>query len=152
MYLDTIVEQGRVFFYSVGMGFFLGFLFGVFEFIGSFLPEKQIFIIPRDILFMVFSAFLMFLFSLAVHNGSFKFYVYFGAATGFFICLFSFGKISEKIGERVARVLKSFFKKFKRRILGFADKRKKKRAEKAKKSEISSNLLLQDDKDMLYNN
>lgn len=151
MYLDTIAMQGRIFLYSVGMGFFLGILFNVSEFIGLFLPKKQIFIIPRDIIFMVLSSFLMFLFSLAIHNGSFKFYVYFGSTAGFVICFFSLGKISGRIGESVSLFLKSFFRKCKRRILSFADKRRKKYAEKAKKSEISSNLLLQDDKDMLYN-
>ncbi len=152
MYLDTIALQGRIFLYSVGMGFFLGILFNVWEFIGMFLPKKQIFIIPRDIIFMVLSSFLMFLFSLAVHNGSFKFYVYFGAVAGFIVCFFSLGKFLSRTGERAARILKSFFGKSKRIILSFTDKRRKKRAEKAKKSENSSNLLLQDDKDMLYNN
>lgn len=151
MYLDTLAEQGRVFLYSVGMGFLLGVLFNVFEFIGLLLPKKQIFIFVRDLLFMVLSTFLMFLFSLSVHNGGFRFYVYFGAAAGAVICIFSFGKISARAGESVLRVLKSFSENCKRRIFRMADKRRKKRAEKAKKSENSSNLLLQDDKDVLYN-
>ncbi len=151
MYLDTIGEQSRVFFYSVGMGFLLGILYEVFEFIGFFLPKKQLYIIPRDIIFMVVSAFLMFLFSLSVHNGGFKFYVYFGSLIGFFICFFSLGRLLRKSGMSLAMFLKSRFGKFKRRTLSFLKKIREKRAEKAKKSENSSNLLLQDDEKMLYN-
>lgn len=151
MYLDTISEQSRVFFYSLGMGFLLGIVYDVFEFIGLFLPKKRLFIIPRDIIFMVTSAFLMFIFSLSVHNGSFKFHIYSGALIGFLICFFSLGKFSRRIGLSLAMLLKSFFRNFKRGILKILIKIREKRAEKAKKSEISSNLLLQDDESMLYN-
>lgn len=151
MYLDTISEQSRVFFYSLGMGFLLGIMYDIFGFIGCFLPRKRMFIIPRDIIFMVNSAFLMFLFSLAVHNGGFKFHIYSGALIGFFICFFSLGRFMRRIFFSVATHLKSLFGKFKRSIRDIIRKNRKKHAEKAKKSEISSNLLLQDDETMLYN-
>ncbi len=151
MYLDTIAEQSRVFFYSLGMGFLLGVIYDIFEFIGFLLPRKRMFIIPRDVIFMVTSAFLMFLFSLSVNNGSFKFHIYTGAIAGFFICFFSLGKFLQKTFFTVAILLKGIFKKFKRGILSIIIKNRKKREEKAKKSEISSNLLLQDDEFMLYN-
>ena len=151
MYLDTIAEQSRVFFYSLGMGFLLGVIYDMFEFIGFLLPKKRLFIIPRDIIFMVTSAFLMFLFSLSVNNGSFKFHIYAGALAGFFICFFSLGKFLRKAFYSVANHIKGFFGKFRSGILRIIIKNRKKREEKAKKSEISSNLLLQDDESMLYN-
>ncbi len=151
MYLDTIAEQSRVFFYSLGMGFLLGVIYDIFEFIGFLLPQKRLFIIPRDIIFMVTSAFLMFLFSLSVNNGSFKFHIYAGALAGFFICFFSLGKFLRRAFSSVAILLKGFFRKFRRGILKIIIKNREKREEKAKKSEISSNLLLQDDETMLYN-
>ncbi len=151
MYLETIGEQSRVFFYSLGMGFLLGIIYDIFEFVGFFLPKKRIFIIPRDVIFMVVSSFLMFLFSLSVDNGSFKFHIYAGSLAGFFVCFFSLGKFLRKTFFSVAIYLKGVFRKFKRGILSIIIKNRKKREEKAKKSEISSNLLLQDDEFMLYN-
>lgn len=151
MYLDTIGEQSRVFLYSLGIGFMLGIVYDVFEFVGFLLPKKKSFIIVRDIIFMVVSSLIMFLFSLSIDNGSFRFHIYAGAIAGFFVCFFSLGKFLRKVFLPTAIFLKAFFRKFKRGILSVIIKNKEKRAEKAKKSEISSNLLLQDDELMLYN-
>lgn len=151
MYLATIGEQSRIFFYSVGMGFLLGIFYSVLEFFGFFLPEKRRYIIPRDIFFMVSSAFLLFIFTLSVNKGKTEFHIYSGAVAGFFICFFSLGKIFRKTGRIVAVRIKDVFIKFKSRILKIKEKISKKDKEKMKKSEISSNLLLQDDERLLYN-
>ncbi len=151
MYLDTIGDQSRVFLYSCGFGFLLGFLFDVFSFLGEFFPKKRGFIIARDFVYMVFCTFLMFLFGLSVHNGSFKFYVYAGAAIGWLIYYFSAGAFTRRVHFVITAAVKDFFRKFKRGILSFTSKIKEKRAKKLKKSEISSNLLLQDTETLLYN-
>lgn len=152
MYLDTIGEQSRVFLYSCGFGFFLGFLFDVFSFVGIFLPKRKGVIFTLDFIYMIVLTFLMFIFGLSVHNGSFKFYVYLGGATGWFVWYFSAGVFSRSVSFRVAEGVCSFFRKIKRGILKTVEKIREKRAKKAKKSEISSNLLLQDDEQVLYNN
>lgn len=151
MYLDTIAEQSRVFLYSCGLGFLLGFLFDVFSFIGFFLPEKKGVTIARDFIYMVLCTFLMFIFGLVVHNGSFKLYVYAGAVLGWFVWFFSVGMFTRRISFKISEDICTAFSKFKRGILNFACKLKKKRAKKLKKSEISSNLLLQDEETLLYN-
>ncbi len=151
MYLATIGEQSRIFFYSVGMGFLLGVFYCCLEFIGFFMPEKRRFVIPRDIFFMIFSGFIVFLFALAINKGKMEFHIYSGIAAGFFICFFTLRRILNRVGRASARWITSFLKNFKRRILTVTKKIRRKGKEKVKKSEISSNLLLQDDESMLYN-
>ena len=86
MYLDTIGEQLRVFLYSCGFGFLLGVLFEVFMFFTLMLPRSKVVTFVTDFLYMVTCTFLMFIFGLSVHDGSFKFYVYAGAVIGWFVC------------------------------------------------------------------
>ncbi len=151
MYLDTIGEQVRVFLYSCGFGFLLGVLFEFFMFLRLLLPRGKIITFAADFLYMVVCTFLMFIFGLCVHNGSFKFYVYAGAVIGWFICYFSSGAFLRKISLSFSGKIKSAFFYFKRGILFLKRKFSEKRAKNLKKSEISSNLLLQDDEAMLYN-
>ncbi len=151
MYLATIGEQSRIFFYSVGMGFLLGIFYSLLELVGFFLPEKRRYIIPRDIFFMIVSGILLFLFTLSLNKGKTEFHIYSGAAAGFFICFFTLGKFFRKTGRSFAQRLGGIFIKFSRRILKIKEKIRKKEEEKMKKSEISSNLLLQDDERLLYN-
>lgn len=152
MYLDTIGEQLRVFLYSCGFGFLLGVLFEVFMFFTFMMPRSRIITFVTDFLYMVTCTFLMFIFGLSVHNGSFKFYVYAGAVIGWFVCYFSSGSFLRKISLAFSGKVKGAFLYFKRGILSVSRKIGEKRAKKLKKSEISSNLLLQDDEAMLYNN
>ena len=151
MYLDTIGEQLRVFLYSCGFGFLLGVLFEIFMFFTFLLPRNRVVTFVTDFLYMVTCTFLMFVFGLSVHNGSFKFYVYAGAVIGWFVCYFSSGSFLRKIFFSFSGKVKGVFSYFKRGILAFRRKIGEKRAKKLKKSEISSNLLLQDDKAVLYN-
>ncbi len=152
MYLDTIGEQLRVFLYSCGFGFLLGVLFEVFMFFTLMLPRSKVVTFVTDFLYMVTCTFLMFIFGLSVHNGSFKFYVYAGAVIGWFVCYFSSGAFLRKISIAFSGKVKCAFSYFKRGILTVSRKIGEKRVKKLKKSEISSNLLLQDDEAMLYNN
>lgn len=152
MYLATIGEQSRVFLYFCGIGFLLGFLFDVFGLISLFLPRKRSFTIALDFIYMVLCTFLMFIFGLAVHNGSFKFYVYAAAVIGWFIWYFSVGAFVRRVSLSFEEKIRTLFSKFKRGILTCLRKFQSKRVKKSKKSEISSNLLLQDDEGLLYNN
>lgn len=151
MYLDTIGEQSRVFLYSCGFGFLLGFLFDVFELTGEFLPKRKSFFVVRDIVYMVISTFLMFIFSLSVDNGSFKFYIYAAAVLGWFVYYFSVGSFTRSVRLTLSTFIKLIFKKIKKAISRIILKIKEKRVKKSKKSEISSNLLLQDNEMLLYN-
>ncbi len=151
MYLDTIGEQVRVFLYSCGFGFLLGILFEFFMLFTLVLPHSKIVAFVTDFLYMVTCTFLMFIFSLSVHNGSFEFYVYAGAVIGWIVCYFSSGAFFRKISLAFLQKIKGAFVYFKRGILAIGRKRSEKKAKKLKKSEISSNLLLQDDEGLLYN-
>lgn len=151
MYLDTIAEQGRNFLYSGVFGFLLGLLFEVFEILGEFLPKKKIAFLVRDITYMMICTFLIFLFNLTISNGVFRFYVMTGIVIGWIAFYWSIGFILRSIREKISEFLKCVFKGFKKRIKKFSDKHRCKNAKKVKKSEISSDLLLQDDDLLLYN-
>ena len=152
MYLDTIGEQIRVFLYSCGFGFLLGILFEVFMFIRLMLPRGKVITFITDFIYMVASTFLIFIFGLGVHNGSFKFYVYSAIMTGWFICYFSSGAFLRKFSIAFSRKLKSIFLFCKRGILAVRRKSEEKLTKKSKKSKISYDLLLQDEEALLYNN
>lgn len=144
MYLDTIGEQIRIFLYSCGFGFVLGFVFDISEFIGEFLPKKRSVTITRDVIYMVVITFATFLFNIAADNGNFKFYIYAAFAAGWFVYYFSVAGFSRRVRFTVSSFFKSFFK-------GIKLRRKKKTQKKSKKSKISSDLLLQDEDLLLYN-
>ena len=151
MYLDTIAQQGKNFLSSCVFGFLLGLLFEVFEIAGEFLPKKKTIFMVRDITYMVLCTFLIFLFNLTISNGVFKFYVLSGIATGWIAFYWSIGFVLRCIRKKISSFFKSIFRVFKKRIKKISDKHRLKNAKKVKKSEISSNLLLQDDDLLLYN-
>lgn len=151
MYLDTIAQQCRNFLYSCGFGFILGLIFDVSEFIGSLFPQKKYITIARDIIYLVVCTFLMFLFNLSVSNGSFKFYIYSAAATGWFVYYFSVGSFTRSVRNTVSAVTKRIFRNMKSRILKFYKTYKDKKQKNFEKSKNSSDFLLQDDDLLLYN-
>ena len=151
MYLDTIAEQAKIFFYSCGFGFLLGVLFDVFELAGDFFPKRKISFFVRDIAYMVICTFLMFLFNLAVGNGTFRLYIYASSAMGWVIYYVSVGSFTKGIRESVSLCLKSFFRISNRRFTALWGKLRKKKTKNPKKSKNSSDLLLQDDDLLLYN-
>ncbi len=119
MYLATIGEQSRIFLYSVGLGFFLGFVFDAFTLTGLFLPKKKAVTIVLDCVYMIVCTFLIFFFGLAVHNGSFRLYVYCAVILGWLIRYYSFGAF-------VRRVSKALSVKIKSVLLLFTEKTRKK--------------------------
>lgn len=151
MYLDTIAQQGKNFLYSCGFGFLLGILFEVSEIIGELLPKKKFIYVVRDAAYMVLCTFLVFLFNLTISNGVFKFYVLSGVLLGWFAYYWSIGFVTRYIREKISLFLKGVFKRVKKKIEKISEKHREKKAKKVKKSEISSNLLLQDDDLLLYN-
>ncbi len=151
MYLLTIGEQSRIFLYSCGFGFLLGLLFDFFEFLFIFAVGKKSVRIFLDVLYMIVCTFLMFLFSLALDNGSFKIYIYAAAAMGWFIYYFTVGVLTRRVQFAFAELVMAFFGKFKSGIYSLFCKIKKKSSKKLQKNEISSNLLLQDKDTLLYN-
>ncbi len=151
MYLDTIGEQGRLFLYSCGFGFFLSALFDVFEFAGEFLPRRKTVYIVRDVLYMVLCTFLLFFFNLAADDGRFKFYIYASSAIGWLVYYFSLGFFTRSIRKTISTLVRRCFVKIKKLISSIILKLKEKRVKKSKKNKISSNLLLQDNEKLLYN-
>lgn len=151
MYLETIGEQGRLFLYSCGFGFFLSALFDAFEFAGELLPKRKAVYIVRDVIYMVLCTFLLFLFSLAADDGSFKFHIYAGSLVGWLVYYFSLGFFTRSVRKIISSLVKRCFTKFGKLILSIILKLKEKRAKKSKKNKISSNLLLQDNEMLLYN-
>ena len=145
MYLETIGEQSRIFLYSCGFGFVLGFLFSVSEFFGLFFRKSKTVTFVRDVIYMVVATFISFLFSLSVGNGNFKFYIYSAFALGWLVYYFSMGAFERKFHNRIYLCFNAFCQKIK-------DKIENKKIKKFKKSKFSSNLLLQDEDILLYNN
>lgn len=144
MYLETIGEQSRIFLYSCGFGFVLGFLFSIFEFFGVFFRKNKTVTFIKDVIYMIVAAFSSFLFSLSVGNGNFKFYIYSAFAVGWLVYYFSVGTFERRFHDIIYSFLKDFYKKIK-------DKKRKEKSKKLKKSKFSSNLLLQDEDILLYN-
>ncbi len=151
MYLLTIGEQLKIALYSCGFGFVLGLLFDFSELVLGLLPKKKTAVIIRDVAYMVSVTFLMHLFSLAVDNGEFKFYIYAMAALGWGIFYFTLNRFTRRLRERLTSVILTVFKRLKSVILKLSSKCKEKRRKKAEKNEKSLNLLLKDSEEVLYN-
>ncbi len=136
MYIPTLAYQTNVFLMCIGFGFLLGvFYHTVCFFRKAFLIFKKA-VVVQDILFCIFSTFLIFCFLLCCNDGEIRMFTFAGIALGFVIYYYTFGvfvarvinkaaaffrkriilicRLNKKIfvyGKKICKKLKIFFKK-----------------------------------------
>lgn len=147
------------------IGFFLGFLYDIFRFIRIVIPHSRFIVNIEDMLFLTFSGFVLFYFSLEIGQGAFRLYYAVSALFGAAVFRFTFGFLTAFIASVVKKLLfvilnfmnrlflvpiKNFFGKMyqkAKRVFGTMYRKSEKIAEKArlhlkKKPEIVYNDII----------
>lgn len=161
-YLVSLPEQLGTFAYALGFGFFIGVLYDVCRAIRMLFSNGKKAFFAADVLFALFAAFLTFLFTLTVTNGSIRGYVLFGEALGFFVYYFSLGVLLSKTADKligffrrfslkIYRVIRFPFLRFGRWFSSLLTKNVQKAQKKANFSVKKSKILLKNTNDLLYN-
>lgn len=128
---DIIGDQWKIFLEAIKLGTALGGVYDIARILRIFIHSGKKFFIATDLIYWIFSAFIIFSFLLEKNFGIPRFYIFLGIGTGFSLWYFTVGKINIKIAKKVKgiliKVFSPFFRIF-RNILKFA----KKRADKTK--------------------
>lgn len=105
----TLAEQLRGFYFSLGMGLFLGAVYDSFRLIRIFWnpPRRQLFFL--DILCMLLLGVFTYLLFLTVSDGTPRLYAFLGECVGFFGYLWTAGKITERIARCILKFLAWLF-------------------------------------------
>lgn len=123
---DIIGYQWDVFIKALALGVLLGGCFDIFRAVKIILRFGKKLSAAADILFCLWSGFLIFSFLLNENYGVPRLYIFIGAGGGFFVWYFTVGRITPKISKFIGRliraVLSPFFKIF-RKILKIVKKR-----------------------------
>lgn len=164
MYIAGISQQVRVFLLSVSLGFILGVLYDVFRMIRIiFLKEnRKTAIFVQDFFFVLLCGIITFLFLLSENYGELRGYVFIGEIIGFFIYYFSFGVLTVRFSDALAKQAHrfvSFIKRliikpitaFRNRFSRLKDKISKKKAKKSEKITNNFKIHLKHDAGLLYN-
>ena len=161
-YIISLSSQTRGFLFALGLGAVLGVIYDVIRIFRLTFTRSGLSVLTGDIVFMLVSCALTFLYCLTATDGEVRLYVLAGELLGFAVYYFSFGIIAVRFCEKTACRIRSFFKKLlafifapavrffrflkgKMRIfLKFLHKMSKKCSKNAK-------MHLQKDKALLYN-
>lgn len=108
-YIHGLLTQGRMFLFSLGFGFLLGFLYDFFRFFRLLVNRSRGFTVFADIFYFLLSTLLTFFFLLVLDGGRVRLYSLGGELAGFLIYYFSFGVIAGAVFERISNALKSIF-------------------------------------------
>lgn len=90
-------QQVNVFFMSIICGLLLGVLNEPFRFLRYTTFKGKIDVIIMDIIFMIISAFITFLYSLCFNKGYVRWFVIFGELCGFLMFRYSIGLLTQRI-------------------------------------------------------
>lgn len=93
MYIDNISVQVTVFLYSVGFGFFLGFLYDIFKLIRITVIKNNKAVLLQDIVYFILSAFLTYIFLMIINSGRFRLHVFFALVCGFTVYYLTVGRM-----------------------------------------------------------
>ena len=108
-YIHGLLTQGRMFLFSLGFGFLLGFLYDFFRFFRLLVNRSRGFTVFADIFYFLLSTLLTFFFLLVLDGGRVRLYSLGGELAGFLIYYFSFGVIAGAVFERISNAFKSIF-------------------------------------------
>lgn len=120
MYTFPISEQLTVFMLSLGAGFVLGLLYDAVRIVRLIVPGGKATVIVFDMLFFALSAFLSFLFILAVNKGYVRAYILLGEALGFVLFMLTFGAAVLRAGSAAVNFVKKMLLRFARRVCRIA--------------------------------
>lgn len=105
----TFAQQSIAFLYSILLGSVLGTLYGAFKILRLSFDFGKVAIIITDIIFMLLSAFSMFLFSLAFLLGFVRVYIFIGVIIGFLAYRLTIGKFLSKLYCPIILLIKKLF-------------------------------------------
>lgn len=103
--------QSSAFLYSIILGVGLGIVYGPCKALRLFFLKNKISIFIADLLFMIFSAFVLFFYCLAMIYGYVRFYILLGAFFGFFLYRKTLGFLFFRIYFPFFLVIKKLFDK-----------------------------------------
>lgn len=151
---DIIGDQWSIFIKAINLGLVLGICYDFLRIVRTIIRfGKRLFIIS-DFFYCIWASFLIFSFLLNENFGIPRFYIYLGAASGFLLWYFSFGRITVPAAKIFRKVLKTFLKPFGiifRKILKSAEKRTGKLKILFQKAEEKEKSLLKKKSGLVYN-
>lgn len=111
-------EYSTVFLYSLLSGIILYLIYAVFEFVRIFFKNNRAVCITADILFMTVASLVTFILSLAFNNGRVRLFTCMGELMGFFVMLFTVGRVTKRVfayvlikTKKICCIILKFFKK-----------------------------------------
>ncbi len=107
-YIHGLTTQGRMFLFSLGFGFMLGFLYDIFKFLRALLKRSKGVTLFADLAYTVICTLLTFLFLLVLDGGRIRFYSVGGEALGFLVYYFSLGIIISRFLNLFSDCIKRF--------------------------------------------
>ena len=117
-------QQSIAFLWSIPLGVAIGILYGAIKFIRTAFDFRRIATIISDIVFMLISTVVIYLFSIAYIQGFVRIYVFIGCIIGFLIYRLSIGRIITKIYSpiisfisKIIDIISSKFKKIAKKLL-----------------------------------
>lgn len=115
-YILGLSSQGRIFLFSLGFGFLLGFVYDVFCSVRQFAPGSAKLAVAADTVCFVLSAVLTFFFLLVVDFGRIRLYSASGEIVGWVLHYFTAGRLWRRASgaflAAVGRIIALIFKPF----------------------------------------
>lgn len=110
MYTVDQNEQFIIFLTSLGVGFILGILYDILRALRLSFTKGKAATVVFDLLYFFLFALLSFIYMLASNKGEVRSYIIIGEIVGAVFYYFSFGIVVMKITDRVAALLKRFYR------------------------------------------
>ncbi len=101
----TLYEQVNSFWWSFVLGALLTAVYIVVMVVRELSPPSKSLLVTGDILFMVFAAFVNFLFAAALTNGIVRFYTIFAECISFVLIYFTIGRVLKRSAAVVFGIL-----------------------------------------------
>ena len=105
-YILALSSQGKIFLFSLGFGFILGFLYDIFRFFRVAFPAPKL-IFALDFLYFIFCAFLTFFFLLVIDSGQLRLSSAAGEIIGFAVYFFTCGVVFRRVAAKVSKAVKT---------------------------------------------
>ncbi len=105
-YILALSSQGKIFLFSLGFGFILGFLYDIFRFFRVAFPAPKL-IFALDFLYFIFCAFLTFFFLLVIDSGQLRLSSAAGEIIGFAVYFSTCSVVFRRIAAKVSKAVKT---------------------------------------------
>ena len=108
MYINDSFQL-NIILYSVGFGFFAALLYDIFKIIHSAIFKSVRFLFVKDFIYSIVTAFLYFIFLLAINNGKIRVYILIGTILGYICWFILLSSLFIRIATLIINKLISFF-------------------------------------------